>query len=159
VNSRRRNGNSQQGLLLDTTIEKTVVKLRSAISGLVLLWAMFFIISCQAVGDHGEQTLVYQSVWSQLYPASLNQSPDSDTLQGRFIYAVSARSLDVAKKRWSAFLGEWKPQDGYFEDAMHARLISWAELEMQRTRHLDIGNLEAAKEVDTELRRFARQME
>ncbi len=97
MNLRSRNGNNQQSLLPEAVVEKNVVIIRSAISGLVLLWAVFFAITCQAVDDHDTQTVVYQSVWSQLYPASLNQSLDADTLQGRFLYAVSAHSLDVAK--------------------------------------------------------------
>lgn len=133
--------------------------MHSAMSGLMLVWAALFVIACQTVDDGSAQTVAYRSVWSQLYPASLKQSPDADTMQGCFIHAVSAQTLDVAVKRWSSFLGEWKPQDGQFEDGMHARLVSWAELEMQRTRHLESGNLTSAREVDAELLKFARQME
>ncbi len=150
--------NKQQGRLR-VVVEQAVNKIRLAISWLILVWAAFFVIACQTVNDHDAQTVAYRSVWSQLYPTSVNQSPDTNTLHGRFIYAVSAQSLDVAKKLWSTFLSEWKPKNGYFEDGMHARLISWAELEMQRTRYLEISNLAAAKEVGAELRRLAKQME
>ena len=154
-----RNDNNRHSRVPVAVVKQAADRMHSAISGLLLVWAALFVIACQTVDDGRAQTVAYRSVWNQLYPASLKQSPDADSLQSRFIHAASAQTLDVAIKRWSSFLGEWRPQNGQFENGMQARLVSWAELEMQRTRHLETGNLTAAREVEAELLKFSSQME
>ncbi len=135
------------------------MKTSKVVSALLLAWAVLFVVACKTLETPTAQPVAYQSVWSQLYPATLNQSANAETLMGGFKYAAATQSLTGARSRWTAFLGEWRPQNGQFEDGLHARLVTWAELEMRRVHLLESGDLAGASQVDDELRNLAKEME
>jgi hypothetical protein len=94
-----------------------------------------------------------------LYPDSLHRELPKDTLQGAFYFAAGASTQAVAKQRWANFLSMWKPADGEFEDAMHANLFTWADLEMQRLKYLKQNNHTAVKAVNDKLHELAAEYE
>ena len=101
----------------------------------------------------------YRSIWVELYPGSLRRDLAKDTLQGSFYAAAAAETRTVAEDRWSGFLSAWSPAGGEFEDGMHAHLVTWAELEMQRLRYLKKKDQSAAEAVSKKLRGLAAESE
>ena len=53
--------------------------------------------------------------------------------------------LGQAPSSWQRFVDEFDPQDGYFEDGMHARLVEWAKMELLRLHHRASGDVEAER--------------
>ena len=87
----------------------------------------------------------YLSVWAQLNPEMLEIASSPGTLLGEFRAAAKARDDQTAARRWQRFVDEFEPQDGYFEDAMHARLVEWAKMELVRLHHRASGDVEAER--------------
>ena len=87
----------------------------------------------------------YVSVWAQLNPdvPEITSSPGS--LLGEFRAAAKARNDQEAVNSWQRFISEFDPQDGYFEDGMHARLVEWAKMELVRLHHRATGDVEAER--------------
>lgn len=98
----------------------------------VFVLLLFGLTACDPGGTLGETHPAYRSIWSELYPATLQIEYSTDTLQGAFRFAAAAQNPLEAKNRWSKFLTEWDPLNGEFEDAMHANLVAWAKLELRR---------------------------
>ena len=117
-----------------------------------LVFVLLTLLACNSADAPLDDTLAYRSMWAELYPDSLHRELSHDTLQGAFFFAVSAESQDAAEERWAEFLSVWTPGNGEFEDAMHANLVIWAELEMQRLEYLKQNKKSAAEAVNHKLR-------
>ncbi len=141
---------------LDSTPELTCNNIvlyfvNSAVLVVVILTAL---AACSP-GVEPSDAPVYRSVWSELYPDSLNRKPSQDTLRGSFHFAASAGSQSVAKQRWEKFLSTWTPSKGQLEDAMQGNYLAWATLELQRVTYLQHNNQSGVQEMDKKLRELA----
>jgi hypothetical protein len=87
----------------------------------------------------------YLSVWAQLNPEVLEIASSPGTLLGEFRAAAKVRDDQTAASSWQRFVDEFDPQDGYFEDGMHARLVEWAKMELVRLHHRASGDVEAER--------------
>ncbi len=65
----------------------------------------------------------------------------------------------MAEERWAKFLSGWTPGNGEFEDAMHANLVTWAELELQRLEYMKQNKKSAAEAVNNKLHDLAADFE
>lgn len=126
-----------------------------------LTLTMFLLIlqACVTTDDQVIESLAYHSVWSQLYPGSLRRDLPANSLQGEFLVAATAETPEIADERWTKFLSDWEPPDGAYEDAMHARLVDWAKLEMQRLQHLLRRDPSAMEAVTNKLMKLAAESE
>ena len=124
----------------------------------VFVLLLFSLTACDPGGTPGDTASTYRSMWSELYPATLQIENSTDTLQGGFRFAAAAQTPLEAKNRWSGFLAEWDPPNGEFEDAMHANLVAWAKLERRRVEVLDDDPAELQL-INQQLRALAAQLE
>lgn len=126
---------------------------------IALVLALMTLVACTTVDRPTGDTQAYRSIWSELFPKTLRRELGQDSLQGAFYFAAAAKSQAAAQERWTKFLSDWAPAHGGFEDAMHARFVTWAELEMQRLQYLKAGDLSEAIAVSGELRGLAAELE
>jgi len=124
----------------------------------VFVLLLFTLTACDPGGTPGDTALTYRSMWSELYPATLQIEYSTDTLQGAFHFAAAAQTQLEAQHRWSRFLAEWGPLNGEFEDAMHANLVAWAKLERRRVDVLVTDPAELQL-INQQLRDFVEQLE
>jgi hypothetical protein len=87
----------------------------------------------------------YISVWAQPNPDVLEIASSPGSLLGEFRAAAKARDDQAAVNSWQRFVNEFNPEDGYFEDGMHARLVEWAKMELVRLHHRATGDVEAER--------------
>jgi hypothetical protein len=87
----------------------------------------------------------YVSVWAQLNPDVHEIASSPGSLLGEFRAAAKARTDLKAVNSWRRFVNEFDPEDGYFEDGMHARLVGWAKMELVRLHHRASGDVEAER--------------
>lgn len=125
-------------------------------TALALTLTLAILSACERGTD---SPAVYQSVWTQSYPNASNPHLQADTLQGDFQSAASTDSVAEAELRWNRFLTNWSPNNKEFDDAMHAHLVSWAELELERLQHQKKNNLDGARAAQNKLRTLAKQIE
>ena len=123
------------------------------------LLILLTLLACNSADAPPEDTLAYRSIWAELYPDSLHRELGHGTLQGAFFFAASAESQAAAEERWAKFLLVWAPENGEFEDAMHANLVTWAELEMERLEYLKQNKKSATEAVSKKLRDLAADFE
>jgi len=133
---------------------RTAVRFSAAV-----VFILLTLPACDPADAPLEDTLAYRSIWAELYPDSLHRKLGHGTLQGAFFFAASADSQAAAEKRWANFLSVWTPENGEFEDAMHANLVTWAELEMQRLESLKHNRKSATEAVSNTLRDLAADFE
>jgi hypothetical protein len=124
---------------------------------LVVLGTVLGCTSQTAISQNGSGP--YVSVWAQLYPESLKKTLVSGSLLGEFTAAAKARDELTALERWESFLDEFEPEDGYFEDAMHVRLVEWARMELVRLQLRLSGDHEAEDALIAKMRRVAESMD
>ena len=125
----------------------------------VLLFIVLTLMACNSDDETYKDPPAYRSMWIELYPDSLRRVLARDTLQGAFYFAAAAESQAAAEQRWAKFLSAWAPDHGEFEDAMHAHLVTWAELEMQRLDYLKQNEHSAMQAVSDKLRELAAEIE
>jgi len=150
----QRSGSASTLRLSNPGTVRPAVRLAAALAFILLT-----LQACHPAGAPREDTRAYRSIWAELYPDSLHRELEHGTLQGDFFFAASAGSQAVAEARWAKFLSVWTPENGEFEDAMHANLVTWAELEMQRLEYLKQNNQSATEAVSNELRAIAADFE
>jgi len=97
----------------------------------------------------------YQSVWAELSPATLTRPRTAGTLLGDFHTAADAREQNRAHDLWADFLARHDPADGYFEDAMQARLVEWTRMEVVRLNYLRAGDSAAVARQVEKMQSFA----
>lgn len=124
-----------------------------------LVFILLSLTACNSDDMAVEDPLVYRSMWIELYPDSLRRELAQNTLQGAFYFAAAAESQAVAEERWAKFHSAWAPAHGEFEDAMHAHLVNWAELEMQRLYYQKQKKQSAMQAVSDKLRELAAEFE
>jgi hypothetical protein len=124
----------------------------------VFVLLLFSLIACDPGGTPGDAASTFRSMWSELYPATLQIEYSTDTLEGAFRFAAAAQTPLEAKNRWSRFLAEWDPPNGEFEDAMHANLVAWAKLERRRVEVL-VGDSAELQLINQQLRALVAQLE
>lgn len=125
----------------------------------VFVLILLNLIACNSDEKAFEDPLAYRSMWAELYPDSLRRELPPDTLQGSFYFAAAAESQATAEERWAKFLSAWRPAHGEFEDGMHAHLVTWAELEMQRLQYLKQKKHSEMEAVNNKLRELAADFE
>ena len=140
--------------LSNPSIVRTAIRLPAA-----LVFILLTLLACNSADAPLEDTLAYRSMWAELYPDSLHRELSHGTLQGAFFFAAFADSQAAVEERWAKFLSDWTPGNGEFEDAMHANLVTWAELELQRLEYLKQNNKSAAEAVNNKLRDLAADFE
>ena len=124
----------------------------------VLVLLLFSLTACDPGGTPGDTASTYRSMWSELYPATLQIEYSTDTLQGAFRFAAAAQTPLEAKNRWSRFLTQWDPANGEFGDGMHANLVAWAKLE-QRRADVFVDDPAELQLINRQLRTLAVQLE
>jgi hypothetical protein len=123
------------------------------------VFILLTLTACNPNDGPVEDTLAYRSIWVELYPNSLRQKLSQDTLEGAFYFAAAAESQAAAEERWAKFLSAWTPVHGEFEDGMHANLVTWAELEMQRLQYMKQKKQSAMRAVSDKLRKLGAEFE
>jgi len=126
---------------------------------IALIFSVLILNACNSIDGPDEDTLAYRSIWIELYPDSMRSKLSEDTLQGAFYFAAAANTQATAEQRWAKNLSAWGPAHGEFEDAMHANLVTWADLEMQRLQYLKQKNPTAVKAVNDKLLKLAAEYE
>lgn len=101
---------------------------------LALPVGLLLLSACHSTSTHEEKQ--YRSVWAEVYPDSKAPKTVPGSIQQDFFLCVQADSLEDAEKKWAGFLSRHAPQDGFYEDAVHARYVEWAQGEMERIRLL-----------------------
>jgi len=112
----------------------------------LFFWLAATVLACNPALLPAQDALApYVSVWAQLNPEVLEIASSPGSLLGEFRAAAKARDDQVAAKSWQQFVDEFDPEDGYFEDGMHARLVEWAKMELVRLHHRASGDVEAER--------------
>lgn len=96
----------------------------------------------------------HTSLWSELAPEPAVAAAPG-TLRGDFEAAARTQGMDAAISAWRDFLAAYGADESGYEDAMHARLVSWARDELRRAEALRRGDVEAAARIEAVLRRRA----
>ena len=114
-----------------------------------LFRALLFLLAVTALGcletpaPEKQATDPYVSVWAQLNPDVFESENSPGSLLGEFREVAKVRDDQAALNSWQQFLKEFNPQDGYYEDGMHARFVEWAKMEVVRLQHRANGDGEA----------------
>jgi len=124
----------------------------------LFFWLAATVFACNPALLPAQDTLSpYVSVWAQLNPGVLEIASLPGSLLGEFRAAAKARDDQAARKSWQRFIDEFEPKDGYFEDGMHARLVEWAKMELERLQHRASGDVEAERAQIAIMRQKAEQ--
>lgn len=112
----------------------------------LFFWVAATVLACNPVLLPAQDELTpYVSVWAQLNPEVLEIASSPGSLLGEFRTAAKALDDQAARNGWQRFVDEFEPEDGYFEDGMHARLVDWAKMELVRLHHRASGDIEAER--------------
>ena len=119
---------------------------RSRSISTLFFWVAVTVLACNpALSPAQDRLTPYVSVWAQLNPEVLEIESSPGSLLGEFRAAAKARDDQAARNSWQRFVNEFDPEDGYFEDGMHARLVEWAKMELVRLHHRASGDVEAER--------------
>jgi hypothetical protein len=115
------------------------------ISTLYSCLAFEMLAYCPAILSAQDALAPYVSVWAQLNPEVFETVDSPGSLLGEFRAAAKAGDDQTARKDWQRFVDDFDPQDGFFEDGMHARFVEWAKMELVRLQHRASGDLAAER--------------
>lgn len=119
----------------------------------LLFWAVVTGIACHPVISSAQDPAQpYLSVWAQLNPEVFEAMTQPGSLMGEFQAAARTRDEQSAMRNWQQFVDEFDPEDGYYEDGMHVRLVEWAKMELVRLQHRASGDSEAEQLQITRMR-------
>ena len=135
------------------------------LNGFLFLALAFCLTSVKAQDDLGNFRLppiAYQSMWAELYPATLVSRDDggsqSPVFQD-FYAAAKSQRLRSAKRRWEQFDKKYGPVEGGFEDATQERLWKWAEMELKRCTFLLDKDQAKVAAIEKSIRKYAAEQD
>ncbi len=107
----------------------------------------------EPAADPGGQVHSYRSAWMEIQGETARQEAPPGSLFHDFHQAAAAVTVAQARERWMGFLVSHRPEDGMYEDSIHARFVSWAERELERLELIASGQPEAAAELVERMKR------
>lgn len=116
-----------------------------SISAFYVWVALTMLVCCPALLSAQDELRPYVSVWAQLNPEVFESADSPGSLMGEFRAAAKAGDDQTARNGWQRFVDDFDPQDGFFEDGMHARFVEWAKMELVRLHYRASGNVEAER--------------
>ena len=126
-----------------------------SISALFFWLTLTMLACCSAQPSAQDELTPYVSVWAQLNPEVFETADSPGSLLGEFRAAAKAADDQAARKDWQRFIDDFDPEDGFFEDGMHARFVEWAKMELLRLQYRASGDVEAERAQITIMRKQA----
>lgn len=108
--------------------------------------ALMMLACCPALLSAQDGLTPYVSVWAQLNPDVFETADSPGSLLGEFLAAAKAADDQAARDGWQRFVDDFDPEDGFFEDGMHARFVEWAKMELLRLQYRARGDIDAERE-------------